>query len=119
MFLVWVKVILFHVKLVSSVHAFDLLLGPDSLVVISLKLGSRWCSPPQEVNADGCLTVVEELLLFSILLLQVVHIALIVIDGCDLFRKQVKCEVGKEKSFYKGQDASNERVGIILSTKKV
>ena len=114
MFLVWVKVILFHVKLVSSVHAFDLFLGPDSLVVISLKLGSRWCSPPQEVNADGCLTVVEELLLFSILLLQVVHIALIVIDGCNLFREEVECEIGEEKSLNKGQNASNERVWIIL-----
>ena len=85
MLLVWIVVVLFHVEDIGPVHAFDLFLGPDTLIVIGLKLGSRRSQPPQEVNAQGLLSVVEEVLLLAILLLQVVNIALVVIDGCYLF----------------------------------
>ena len=62
------------------VHALDFSLGPDTLVVVGAQLGSRRSEPPEEVDTKGKLGVVEEVLLLSVLLLQIVHIALVVID---------------------------------------
>ena len=79
-----VCVLLFHVKLVHFVHALYFALGPHSLVIVGLQLRSGGDEPPQKIDAESQLGVVKEVLLLAILLLQVVNIALIVVDGSDL-----------------------------------
>ena len=103
MLFVGVIVILFHIEHVRPVHSLDFPLGPDALVVICFEFGSCRCQPPEKIYPDRQLGILEEILLLAILLLQVVHIALIVVYRGDLLRQQVKSEVGEEKPLHERQ----------------
>lgn len=116
MSLVGVCVLLFHVKLVHLVHAFDFALRPDSFVVICFQFGTGRHKPPKKIDAEGKLGVVEKVLLLSILLLQVVNVALIVIDRSDLLREEIKGEVGEQEPFHEGENAPDESIGVVLYT---
>lgn len=111
--LVGVCVLLFHVKLVHLVHAFDFALRPDSFVVICFQFGTGRHKPPKKIDAEGKLGVVEKVLLLSILLLQVVNVALIVIDRSDLLREEIKGEVGEQEPFHEGENAPDESIGVV------
>jgi len=47
------------------------------------------------------------------LFLEVIHVALVVIDRGDLLRHQIKGEVGKKEAFHESQDAPDERVRVV------
>ena len=114
-----VGVFFLHFKFVGFVHAFNIALRPDTLVKVSSEFGARGSKPPKEVNAHGAFHVVEKVLLLAVLLLHVVDVALVVVDGGYLLRQQVKGEVGKEQAFHKRQDASDERIWVVLKEKPV
>jgi len=68
--------------------------------------------PPQDVNSKGKFGIVNEVLLLAILFFEVVHIALVVVNGSHLLAHQVKGEVSKEKALNKGEDTANEGVWV-------
>ena len=72
--------------------------------------------PPQKVNSKCQLCIIEEIPLLTILILEVVDIALIVIYCSYLLRQQFISEIWKEQAFDKGYYGANKGVRIPSST---
>lgn len=108
MLLIRVPIFFWLIKVARLVHLFGILLGPESLEIVDLQLWLSRDSPPEEIDAQVDLGVVEEVTLLSVEFLLIVDIALIIFNGLHLFLNQLVSEENKEDSFYKSQDAHDE-----------
>ena len=72
--------------------------------------------PPQKVNSKCQLCIIEKFPLLTILILEIINIALIVIDCSYLLRQQFICEICKEQTFDECYYGANKGVRIPRST---
>ena len=70
----WITILLIHVKFVFLVHFFDFFLWPDLLVVVGFQAGPIWHQPPEPVSPKSELHLRKNVLLLTVLVLEVVHV---------------------------------------------
>ena len=110
--LVRVALLFFLFKVPRLVHLANLFLGPHAFEVVGFELWAGRDQPPKNVNPHVCLCVVVKIVLLAILSLEVIDIALVVIDALELLLEELKRKVGEQDTLNERENAADESVWV-------